>query len=319
MKFKLGPWVVGDMYKKKSHKAYYCVVTHPDKRREERRLGEDKNGAEGRRAEIIAAIRREGVPSLDSLVRDLVFQFLDYSKANNSHKTYLGYKTYLESFCKSLQPASLRVRDLLPAQVDMWLTKRYPAKTTNTNTRHDAVVAVKRVFNWAMKQLGCIERNPVAGYPTPPNMPRKTLLFPEQWAKVLSFYPPEDPFHDFLRVMICTGARPQEVRVMEARHINWQRQAAYFTTGEIPGKASRPRTLRLPSDVVAILRKWALEVPGRPRAAETRTETPGRPTPWSRGSAACKRRSKASAPTPTSPATRLRPCFARRGTPMSAK
>ena len=94
MKFKLGPWVVGDMYKKKSHKAYYCVVTHPDKRREERRLGEDKNGAEGRRAEIIAAIRREGVPSLDSLVRDLVFQFLDYSKANNSHKTYLGYKTY---------------------------------------------------------------------------------------------------------------------------------------------------------------------------------------------------------------------------------
>ena len=121
----------GRKYWKKSHKAFYCVVVHPDRKREERRLGDDANQAEGLRAEIIAAIRREGTPSPDSTVRDLCFQFLDQSKANNSHKTYLGYCTYLKSFCESLPP-SLRVREMLKAHLENWLTKPIPRRATPT-------------------------------------------------------------------------------------------------------------------------------------------------------------------------------------------
>ena len=213
-------------------------------------------------ADIIAAARREGTPSPDSTVRDLCFQFLDQSKANNSHKTYLGYCTYLKSFCESLPP-SLRVREMLKAHLENWLTKTYPAKG-NPNTRRAAVVAVKRVFNWSVKQMGWFDRSPLDGYPTPAGVPRETLLAPEQWATVLGRAMPDDPFHDFLRVMICTGCRPQEVRIMAARHINWKRQTAFFERGEVPGKKSRARTVRLPSDVVAILRKWASKNPQGP-------------------------------------------------------
>jgi len=262
MKFKANGWVVGEKYFKKSHKAFYCSIGHPDRRREERRLGTDASMADDLRTEIISSIIRDGAPSLDMGVRELCKLFLEHSKANQSTKTYLGYRGLLLSFTNTLSP-NLRVRDLLKAHVENWLTRIYPAKTTNPNTRRGAVVAVKRVFNWAVKQMGWIDRSPLEGYPTPRAVPRKTLLTPEQWAVVLSHYRPEDPFHDFLRVMVCTGCRPQEVRIIAARHIDWKRQVARLAEGEVPGK-KLARVVRLPSDVVAILQKWAAKYPDGP-------------------------------------------------------
>src|SRR5208282_5086015 len=59
MKFQSEGWVVGDKFWKKSHKCFYCDIVHPDRRREQRRLHEDANTADGMRAEIIAGVQRE--------------------------------------------------------------------------------------------------------------------------------------------------------------------------------------------------------------------------------------------------------------------
>jgi integrase len=280
MKFQTEGWVVGDKFWKKSHKSYYCDIVHPDRRREQRRLSDDANTAEGLRAEIIAGIRREGVPTKHSTAHQIFNEFLDRSEANNSPKTYKGYRTYLRSLDKTL-PKNLRIADFSVAHMDRWMTKCYPAKG-NPNTRRAAVAAVKICFNWATNILGVLDKNPLAKYPTPAAAPREVYLQPQQWAVVLDHYPPEDPFHDYLRVLICTGSRPQEVRIMAARHIDWKRQTASFAKGEVPGKKSVARVIRLPTDVLAILRKRALRYPQGPLLRNEDDK------PWSSNAVRCR-------------------------------
>src|SRR5271166_604580 len=104
MKVEINGWVIGDKYWKKSHKGFYCILVRPDRQREDRRLDADANKAEELRAGIIMQAKQEGTPSPDYKVRDLIDRFLDQSEANNARKTYIWYRTYLESLCETLPP-----------------------------------------------------------------------------------------------------------------------------------------------------------------------------------------------------------------------
>ena len=261
MKVSVNGWIIGDKYWKKTHKGYYCVLVHPDRRREDHRLDPDANKAEELRANLITAIKREGRPSADYGVRDLCFLFLDYVKANNAKKTYTGYLSYLKSFCATI-PATLKVRDLKLAHIQNWLTRKYPA-TGNTNTRRGAVVCLKRVFNWAVNDMEFFDRNPLTKMKSPPAAARATFLSKDQWATVLSHYKTDDPFYDFLKVMLRTGCRPQEARIMGTRQIDWKAKKAVFADGEVPGKKG-VREILLTDEAVAILRKWTLKYPDGP-------------------------------------------------------
>jgi integrase len=270
---RINGYSIGEKYWKKSHGCYFLEIRHLDQRRETRRLDPDADKAEAIRAEIITKLRKAGTVSADYGVRDLCFLFLDHAKANNSLKTYKCYRSFIASFCSTI-PAALRVRELKLHHVQNWLKRFYPA-TGNTNTRHNAVATLKRVFNWAVNDMEYLDHSPLVRMKKPPKVPRGTCLSKAQWAEVLARYLPDDPFYDFLYILIHTGCRPQEARILEARHIDWQTGVAQFKDGEVPGKKG-DRQLRLTRDAAAVLQRWALKYPKGPvlRNTDGRPWTP---------------------------------------------
>lgn len=254
-------WKVGKAYWKDSHSCFYCVVTHPNGRREERRLDPDRHKADVARSTIVTNVQRHERPTADFTVRALCNAFLDYSKANNAPATYEWYMAFVKPFAESL-PHGLRVRDFNKSYVQSWLAHAYPA-TGNTNTRHDAVSAVKRVFNWAANDMEYFDHNPLARLKKPQKKPRSGCLSRKQWDEVLSHFAEGSPFRDFLEILLLTGCRPQEARVLTAKHINWETRRAHFAEGEVPGKKGE-RDILLTEAALVILRKWALRYPKGP-------------------------------------------------------
>jgi hypothetical protein len=90
--------------------------------------------------------------------------------------------------------------------------------------------------SWGVRDMEYFDRNPVAALKKPAKACRATRLTKEQWDEVLSHYQPDDPFDDFLVVMTETGCRPQEMRVMAARHLDLAAMKVRFKDGGIPGK-----------------------------------------------------------------------------------
>jgi integrase len=276
---KVNQWKVGEKYLKSSHGCYFCKIVHPNGRREDRRLDPDKDKAEQIRCELVTALKRQGTPGPDYLVRDLIFLFLDHSKVNNAPTTYRLHRHFLKSFCDTI-PASLRVSDLRLHHAQNWLNLRYPA-TGNQNTRHDAIASLKRVFNWAVNDMDYLDTSPLAKLKKPPKVPRRTFVTKEQWDTVFAQYKANDPFRDFLRFMLLTGCRPQEAKVIEARHVDWKAMRAHFEEGEVPGKKGS-RDILLTEEAFAILKKNAERFPTGPLLRNKQGN------PWKKSSINCR-------------------------------
>jgi integrase len=258
---KIGEWRIGEKYFKKGHGCWYVELRHPDGHRESRRLDADADTADDLLRDITKDIAAQGTPSPDYAVKDLINLFLAHAEANNAKKTFRWYRKFLRSFAATI-PAALKVRDLKLHHVHNWLTRAYPL-TGNINTRRGAIVAVRRVFLWAMVDMEYLSRDPLAKLKRPAAVTRPVCLSKDQWATVLKHYPPEDPFHDFLRFMLLTGCRPQEVRIITARHIDWQENLVRFAEREIPGK-THGRDVELTDEAAMLLKKWALKHPEGP-------------------------------------------------------
>ncbi len=252
---------VGQKYWKGPHNCWYCRIVHPNGKPQDKRLERDPQAAEERRWEIIKEIRDLGRPDLDYTVDGLIQLFLTHVEKNNPKATYRWYKNFLKSFGESIGPR-LRVRELKLHHVQNWLTKKYPQKG-NPNTRHNAIACLKRLFNWAIRDMGYFDRNPLNGLKKPQRTRRDGCPSKEQWAEVLAHYGPEDAIYDFLDFMLATGCRPQEVRVIEARHIDYDARLVRFADGEIPGKKFG-RDVEVPERMVAVLKKHALAHPTGP-------------------------------------------------------
>lgn len=249
---------IGPAYWKASHKAYYCNIRYESGRREQCRLDTDEKEADKERAKLVNDMDNERSPSRDMPVRHLLDAFLSWDEANSSLKTYKWHRGFLRTFSVMI-PAKLRVSDLQLHHVEKWLTKHYPKKG-NPNTRHAAVACLKRVFNWAVRDMEYFDRNPLAKLIRPPKQHRGTCLAHDQWAVVLKEIGEDDPFHEFLHVLLETGTRPQQARVLEARHVNWDAKVVHFEAGEVAGKKGA-QDFPLSDGAVALLRRLALKRP----------------------------------------------------------
>jgi site-specific recombinase XerD len=280
-------WRVGDKFYRKRRKAWYCKLEGPNGERQERKLlkgpndKETADDAERARQNLRDQIEAHGTPTLDCTVDHLVQSFLTYVEANNAHGTYRNYAHFLLGFAESPAVAGLKVRQLELRHANDWLAKHYPIKG-NKNTRHDAIVALKRLFNWAVRDMKYLPYNPLAGLSKPKRTHRQVCPTMDQWNQVLAHYA-GDPFGDFLTVLVDTGARPQELRVTEARQLDLDARppVIVYDDGEIPGKALG-RKVQLTPRAVTILRRYAGEHPEGPVMRNERGD------PWKKDALNCR-------------------------------
>ncbi len=235
-------------YWKASHSCWYVKING-----RHHRLDPDKEKAWELYHQLMAGTREVGP---NTMVLELMAEFLAHSKRVNEPSTYENYKAHLESFYKSI--GKLRVSSVKPLHVERWLAKRY-AHTTNGSTLNGAVRAVARLFNWA-KKSGRIPKSPLEGMEQPKPTTRDVYLMPDQFKKLIVAIPREQ-FRDFAIIMRETGCRPLEARTVEARHFDgtcW-----VFPAKEAKGRTDQ-RVILLNEKALAITRRLALKNPEGP-------------------------------------------------------
>jgi integrase len=144
-------------------------------------------------------------------VDELLDEFLEHVQHNQKSSTYRLYRRYIGDFNDSIP--NKRVHDLCVHDVQRWLN----AKSWNSTTQKIAVGSIKTAFNWAIRQ-GLIQASPLAGMKKPAALSRDVLVMPDQWKSVVNAVK-DEALRDILVFMRETGSRPQEARVIEAKHV----------------------------------------------------------------------------------------------------
>ena len=172
--------------------------------------------------------------------RELSQKFLTWSKDHQAHRSWEYYKNYLDMFCAFPGVAETPAMNLKPYQVQEWIDSHKDA--WGNNYKAGAVVAIKRMFNWA-ESMGYIDANPINKMKREQVSPRKIYMKPENYEKILSCLETGDPFRELLRFVWITGCRPQEVRHIEPRHVNLENSYILFPKEESKGKKKARKIL----------------------------------------------------------------------------
>ncbi len=182
--------------------------------------------------------------------------FLDFSAKHHTADTYRGYKDFLQDFCELY--GTLPARDLKPLHVTRWLDTH----SGWNGSRRNAVVAVKRAFNWADAE-GLLQPNPIKGVKKPPQRHRDRVLTPEERQAVLAAIKDEH-FRGFVFAMMETGARPGEVRKVTAAHVNLDLGLWVFQEHKTAKRTGRARIIYLTPAMVELTRKLVERFPEGP-------------------------------------------------------
>ena len=236
-------------------------------------LGRDKDEAQQKYHRLMA-----GRPNGQTVGRvdALLDEFLEFVRCNQAAETYRLYKRYLRSFNATVPDR--RIHSLRPCDVQKWVD----SQGWNPSTRNGAIRAVKRAFNWAVQQ-GLIATSPIASLKKPRALSREVLVSPKQWQQVLAAA--DEPLGDLLRILHETGCRPEEARIVEAKHLHGD----HFILSKKDSKGEvHNRIVWLTSEAEAILSRLAQEHPTGPLLRNRKGRA------WTGGalSAACNRLAK---------------------------
>jgi integrase len=182
--------------------------------------------------------------------------FLDFSEKHHAEGTYRGYKEYLQDFCELY--GTLLAKELKPLHVTRWLDAHPGWK----GSRRNAVIAVKRAFNWADAE-GVLQPNPVKAVKKPPQRHRDRVLTPEERDEILRTIP-DRHFREFVFAMMETGARPGEVRRVTAAHVNLELGVWAFKEHKTAKRTGRPRVIYLTPAMVELTRRLVEKYPEGP-------------------------------------------------------
>jgi hypothetical protein len=157
--------------------------------------GEDNQAQAYRRYFEVMAERPTGhmpVSLSDATVAAIADLFLGWCQKHDAPRTYQWYGDYLQDSCDHC--GKMPVAEFKPFHVTRWLD-RHPEWTSS---RRCAIIAVKRVFNWATDE-GLLEVNPLKKLRKPPMTARGRVLTAEERQQIFMNYPESDPFRDFLK------------------------------------------------------------------------------------------------------------------------
>ncbi len=243
--------------------------------------GEDNEAQAHRRYFEVMADRPSGkmpVSLGDSTVAALADLFLDWCQRHNAPRTYQWYRDYLQDFCDHC--GKMPVAEVKPFHVTRWLD-RHPEWTSS---RRCAIIAAKRVFNWATDE-GLIEINPLKKLRKPPTMARSRVLTVEERQHIFTNYPDGDPFRDFLIALQETGARPGEVAMVTADHADLAAGVWIFQVHKTAKrtKVPKPRIIILTPPMIEMTKKLMEKVPpGTPLFRNRKGNA------WNRNSIRCR-------------------------------
>lgn len=168
------------------------------------------------------------LPSAMSAV-EVIDRFLAWAEINREELTYEAYKRRLQNLVDAIPP-TLAACDLKPYHV----TQVMDAKEWNANTKNDFASAIGRAYNWAIGQ-GLLERNPVALMEKPAREVRELAISPADYAEVMAAVA-EPHFRMLIELAWEIGARPQELRKIEARFFDAANHRIVFPPREAKGK-----------------------------------------------------------------------------------
>src|SRR5262245_26579598 len=165
-----------------------------------------------------------------ALVVEILDAFLDWTKKNQTPRTYDWHRDNIQKFAKAI-PVGLTVEALKPFHVTEVMDAHPEWKA---NTKNGFARSIQRAFRWAHKQ-GHLERNPIPFVEKPGRERREDYITPEEFERILSWYP-DGPFRDVLITAWETGCRPQELFKVEARHVDMANKRWVFKVRESKGK-----------------------------------------------------------------------------------
>jgi integrase len=207
-------------------------------------LGKDKDAADRQFHAIMAKQPEERQPPPRGSVQELCERFMDWTEKHRP-KSYDWYHARLERFLKHIQGAI--VNDIRPFHVQTWLD----AQTWGDSYKAGMVTAIRRVFNWSIKQ-GYLDKNPILGVEKPEAAHRENIVTPEEFATLLSHIRDQE-FRDLLSFVWFTGCRPQEAVQLEARH--WESKHKRFVLPPKEGKGKRLRIIYVPDEALEIVER----------------------------------------------------------------
>lgn len=197
-------------------------------------LGTDKEKAVKRFHELMAKGEAPPKPREQEskvTLAAVIDLFLEWTLKHREAGTYEWYRKYLQSFLDRV--ARLTVHDLKPHHVEDWMESH----RWGPSTQRSAITAVSRAVAWGVKK-GHIDVNPIRGrLEKPRTESRGVVLSTADFEALLAHV--KGAFRDLLIVAWETGARPQEMTRVEARHVEIAAGRWVFPVKESKGKRSR--------------------------------------------------------------------------------
>jgi integrase len=249
---------------RKSTRSWYVQIG-----RKQVRLGRDKETAWAKYYELMS-VTRGAEPEGKITVATLVALYLAWCEKNPAPSTYEKNRLHLRGFVTRV-PKTAVIVDLKPHHVHQWIDARY-AGLSNTY-KHTAITVLKAAMNWAVDQ-GYIDHSPIARVKKPQPAIRDFFVRSIDWPRLVAAARGQ-AFTDFVTVMLSTGARPQELRHVEASHFDRELRRLDFPRDESKGKRSQ-RAVYLDDVAYQIVERLAAQRPKGPIFRNSR----GRP--WTR-------------------------------------
>lgn len=247
----------------------FWVVTINGKRHN---LGKDKKEATARFHELMAA-KGDPETSGDDRVEDVICDFILWCKEHRADSTTGRYKELLVTFT-DLYP-DVTVGKMGPAYVTKWLQTQ---TTWNSTTKRNAMTAINRVFNWAVKNRG-LKFNPVAGMEKPKAQRRAKVVADDDFDWLLDNV--SGPFKELMIVSWDCGCRPQEAKRIEAKQIDFEKQLVVIKA-EDGAKGGFTRSIYVPTTrAMKIVSRLAEEHPEGPIFRNNRGN------PWTKDAVKC--------------------------------
>lgn len=168
-------------------------------------------------------------------VNALIAKFSAWNSKHRAPRSCEWYANYLNSFLKYPSVADLPANALKPYHLTEWVDSK---EGWGDNYKRGAIIAIQRVYNWSV-EMGYLESTPLRKVPKPMAKRREIYMKPSDFEEILQNISETDSFRDFFVFAWLSGARPQEVRHIEPRHVELDKERIVFPAEESKGKRSK--------------------------------------------------------------------------------